>query len=127
MKIRSSSRRRAGVAAAAMTGAALLMGGAMAQPASAAVIPWGQANFYTGYLTDEGFTGDVYPIPDPGTGTLSECINLPVPMKSVANFKYAYVEVYMGEDCTRIFGRVTGMHGGTLPEPALSYKVLVSG
>ncbi|MBQ0887039.1 hypothetical protein KBZ94_19200 [Streptomyces sp. RM72] len=128
MKTRSGVRRRAGVVATLMTGAAVLLGGATAQPAAAATaeIPWGQANFYTGYYTDGVFTGDVFPIPDTGTTTPSECINLPEPMRSIANFKYAWVEVYSGEDCTHIMGRITGLHGGTLPLPALSYKVLVS-
>ncbi|MFE1996078.1 hypothetical protein [Streptomyces parvulus] len=126
MKARSGTKRRAGVLGAALTGAAVLLGAATATPAAAAEIPWGQANFYTGYYTDGVFTGDVFPIPDTGTKTPSECIELPEPMHSIANFKYAWVEVYSGEDCTHVEGRITGLHGGTLPLPALSYKVLVS-
>ncbi|WP_327111211.1 hypothetical protein OG206_01180 [Streptomyces sp. NBC_01341] len=120
MNARKIIRRNRGAIGVALAGAALLVGGAVAQPAAAAEIPWGQANFYTG----ADFTGTVYPIP--ATGSDAECINLPEPMKSIANFKYAYVDVFSGTDCTHGFGRITGLHGGTLGIPAVSYKVLVS-
>ncbi len=112
-----SPKRWAGIATT-MSGMAILAGVALAQPAAATEIPWGQANFYTG----ANFTGVVYPIP----ATDTECTNLPEPMHSVANFKYANVEVYAGEDCTIPTGNVTGLHWGTLGVPAKSYKVLVS-
>ncbi|MFF4243549.1 hypothetical protein ACFYY2_03635 [Streptomyces sp. NPDC001822] len=120
MDTRKILRRNAGAVTAALAGAALLLGGALAQPAAAAQTPWGQANFYTG----ADLTGTVYPIP--ATGSDAECINLPEPMKSVANFKYAYVDVFSGPDCTHGFARITGLHAGNLSLPAVSYKVLVA-
>ncbi|CAM5275818.1 MULTISPECIES: hypothetical protein [Streptomyces] len=110
----SRSKRIAG-AAAALSGAALLMGSALAQPAAAATTPWGQANFYSG----RDFTGSVFPIP----ATDTECTNLAEPALSVANFKYASVTVFFGEDCTQPYGNVTGLHQGNLPAPAKSYYV----
>ncbi|MFI8006997.1 hypothetical protein [Streptomyces sp. NPDC086010] len=113
-------RRNKRAMAIALAGGVLMAGAAVAQPAAAAGIPWGQANFYT----DADFAGTVHPIE--ATGTEAECVNLPEPMKSVANFKYAYVDVFAGADCTHGFARITGLHGGTLSIPAVSYKVLVS-
>ncbi|MEV7449331.1 hypothetical protein [Streptomyces nigra] len=111
----TSPGKRITRAAVAFSGAALLMGAALAQPAAAATIPWGQANFYSG----RDFTGSVFPIP----ATDTECTNLAEPALSVANFKYANVAVFFGEDCTQPYGNVTGLHQGNLPAPAKSYYV----
>ncbi|MFF0305277.1 hypothetical protein ACFYTV_31790 [Streptomyces sp. NPDC004562] len=112
----TSRNKRVAGAAAALSGAALLMGSALAQPAAAATTtPWGQANFYSG----RDFTGSVFPIP----ATDTECTNLAEPALSVANFKYASVTVFFGEDCTQPYGNVTGLHQGNLPAPARSYYV----
>ncbi|MEV5177157.1 hypothetical protein AB0L10_40235 [Streptomyces flaveolus] len=126
MKTRRGLRRRAGIAAT-MAGVAVMVGGAVAQPAAATEMrpPWGQANFYTG----SDFTGTVYPIPALGTPapySPSECVKLPEPMKSIANFKYAYVQPFEDENCTDSPGLVTGLHWGNLSTPARSYKVLVT-
>ncbi|MET7434554.1 MULTISPECIES: hypothetical protein [Streptomyces] len=98
--------------------AALLAGGVLAQPAAAIELPWGQANFYTG----ANLTGTVYPIP----ATDTECTNLPEPMYSVANFKYANVETYAGVDCTHPLANVTGLHWGNEPSGIRSYRVRVA-
>ncbi|MFE7751306.1 hypothetical protein [Streptomyces sp. NPDC057428] len=120
MDIRKNLRCNRGVVAVALAGAAFLAGGTVAQPAAAAELPWGQANFYSG----ADLTGTVYPIP--AASSDAECINLPEPMKSIANLKYAYVDVFSGEDCTHGYARITGLHAGTLAVPAMSYKVLVA-
>ncbi|KOV73875.1 hypothetical protein ADL02_38530 [Streptomyces sp. NRRL WC-3723] len=65
-------------------------------------ISWGQANFHTG----TNLTGTLYPVP----ATDTACTNLPEPMLSVANFKYANVEISKGKDCTYDLGNVTGLH-----------------
>ncbi|MFB8754469.1 hypothetical protein [Streptomyces nigra] len=108
------TKRIAGTAVA-LSGAAMLMGAALTQPAAAATIPWGQANFYSG----RDFTGSVFPIP----ATDTQCTNLAEPALSVANFKYASVTVFFGEDCTQAYGNVTGLHQGNLPAPVKSYYV----
>lgn len=120
MDTRTILRRNRRVLAIALAGGALVAGAAVAQPAAAAGVPWGQANFYT----EADFAGTVHPVQ--ATGSEAECVNLPQPMKSVANFKYAYVDVFSGADCTHGFARITGLHAGTLSIPAVSYKVLVS-
>ncbi|KOG61393.1 MULTISPECIES: hypothetical protein [Streptomyces] len=114
MNMRRSTRLTG--AAVSLSGAALLVGGALAQPAAAVDIPWGQANFYTG----TNLTGTVYPIPVTDTA----CANLPEPMLSVANFKYANVEIFKGKDCTYGLGNVTGLHWWNPPAPIYSYRVL---
>lgn len=103
-------------AAVTLSGAALLVGGALAQSAAAVEIPWGQANFYT----STNLTGTVYPIP----ATDTACTNLPEPMLSVANFKYADVEIFSGKDCTNGLAGVTGLHWWNAPVPIHSYRVL---
>ncbi|WP_329033871.1 hypothetical protein OHT61_00100 [Streptomyces sp. NBC_00178] len=111
-------RKRLAGSAVALSGAALLVGAAVAQPATAATIPWGQANFYSG----ADYTGTVYPIP----ATDTQCTNLSEPALSVANFKYASVVAFFGEDCTQPYGNVTGLHQANLPVPVKSYYVIPS-
>ncbi|MGP3938608.1 hypothetical protein [Streptomyces sp. 6N106] len=122
MTIRSN--RRLGGAVLALSGAALLVGAALAQPAAATDIPWGKAGFYTG----KDLTGTVYPI----AATDTECQTLPEPALSVANFAFAEVKVYFRENCETgspsepgdLYSNVTGLHWGNLPYPAVSYRVV---
>ncbi|MEV5176573.1 hypothetical protein AB0L10_37085 [Streptomyces flaveolus] len=116
-------KRLAGTAAAA-SGAALLLTGVAAPPASAVTIPWGQANFYTGW----DLTGTVMPV----QATDTTCHTLPQPANSVANFEFHSVEVYFRPDCETgtpnapgdSWVNATGLHWGNMPYPAISYRVV---
>ncbi|MGV9349938.1 hypothetical protein ACWDSD_35225 [Streptomyces spiralis] len=103
-------------AAVALSGSALLVGAALAQPAAAVELPWGKANFYTG----RDLTGTVLPV----KATDTECTKLPEPALSVANFAFADVLAYADENCTDIVANVPGLHWGNLYAPAVSYRVI---
>ncbi|MGW0086274.1 hypothetical protein [Streptomyces sp. NPDC003393] len=109
-------RRFLGGAAVALSGSALLVGAALAQPAAAVELPWGEANFYTG----RDLTGTVLPV----KATDTECTKLPEPALSVANFAFAGVVAYADENCTDLVANVPGLHWGDPYTSARNYRVI---
>ncbi|MEV7119800.1 hypothetical protein [Kitasatospora griseola] len=109
--------------AAVATGAALLLGAALAQPAAAVDLPHSAVAYFT---ADADLTGARFTV-DTGAG----CHNLPAAAKSAVNFTTANVTVYFNADCrTGAPGRtgdlaygLGSLHWANFPYQALSYRV----
>lgn len=122
----SSNRKRGLVAMATVaSGAALLLGTGLAQPAAAADLPeFPGASFYTG----AGYTGTELPV-DLGR---TDCVNLAQGAASAANLSAQDIEVYFNADCKTgapgtdgdIYDVLGSLVAGDFPYPAASYRVL---
>ncbi|MFJ5924681.1 hypothetical protein ACIQF6_18980 [Kitasatospora sp. NPDC092948] len=109
--------------AAVATGAALLLGGALAQPAAAVDLPHASVAYFT---TGSDLTGAQFAV-----DTAAGCHNLPAAANSAVNFTAADVTVYFNADCrTGAPGRagdlaygLGSLHWANLPYAGLSYRV----
>ncbi|MFF4737279.1 hypothetical protein ACFY2W_15600 [Streptomyces sp. NPDC001262] len=107
------------------SGAALLMGLGLAQPAAATGLPHAPVAYFS---AGQDLTGRQMPVDISNT----TCQNLPEPALSAVNFTAADIEVYCDRDChTGLPGRPSdlsfglgSLHQADFPYPALSYKVV---
>ncbi|RAJ32078.1 hypothetical protein K353_05955 [Kitasatospora sp. SolWspMP-SS2h] len=110
--------------AAAATGAALLLGTALAQPAAAVELPHAAVAYFA---TGSGLTGARFAVDPTDTG----CHDLPAAAHSGVDFTAAALTVYFNPGCTP--GRpgepgdlaygLGSLHWADFPYPALSYRV----
>lgn len=113
------------VGAVAASGAALLMGLGLAQPAAATDLPHAPVAYFS---AGQDLTGRQTPVDITNTA----CQNLAEPALSAVNFTAADIQVYFDRDCrTGLPGRPSdlsfglgSLHWGNFPYPALSYKVV---
>ena len=110
---------------ASVTGATLLVGAGIAQPAEAATFQPG-ATFYTG----ADFTGKEIPV-DLGN---AQCVSLPAPAASAANLSSQNIAVYFNADCQQGAPGTTndllfilgGLHTANFPWVGVSYRVMTT-
>ncbi|GAA2120659.1 hypothetical protein GCM10009759_69750 [Kitasatospora saccharophila] len=113
------------LAATAATGAALLLGAALAQPAAAVEFPHSAVAYFA---TGSNLTGTQFAVDTTDTG----CHNLPAPANSAVDFTAADIKVYFNADCTTGLPGKTGdtayalgsLHWANFPYPAVSYRVV---
>ncbi|MFD7730539.1 hypothetical protein ACFV6F_09170 [Kitasatospora phosalacinea] len=110
--------------ATAATGAALLLGAALAQPAAAVELPHSAVAYFT---TGSDLTGTRFAVDTADT----DCHDLPAAAASAVDFTAANITVYFNADC--VTGRpgrpgdlsyaLGSLHWANFPYPAVSYRV----
>ncbi|GLW74874.1 hypothetical protein Kpho02_71710 [Kitasatospora phosalacinea] len=111
--------------ATAATGAALLLGAALAQPAAAVELPHAAVAYFA---TGSNLTGTQYAVDTTDTG----CHDLPTAAASAVDLTTANIQVFFNADCTT--GRpgrsddlsyaLGSLHWANFPYPAVSYRVV---
>ncbi|EME98819.1 hypothetical protein H340_19518 [Streptomyces mobaraensis NBRC 13819 = DSM 40847] len=122
---RKNRKKTLTAGAAALSGAALLLGAGLAQPASAADLPHAPVAYFA---SGTDLTGRQAPvdITDPA------CRNLAEPALSAVNLTDADIQVYFNRDCRTgapgrpgdLYDALGSLHWGNFPYPALSYRVV---
>ncbi|WP_033220975.1 hypothetical protein [Kitasatospora phosalacinea] len=119
-----AARRKKTLTATAATGAALLLGAALAQPAAAVELPHSAVAYFT---SGSDLTGTRYAVDTTDTG----CHDLPAAANSAVDFTTANIAVYFDTDCaTGLPGKpgdlsyaLGSLHWANFPYPDLSYRV----
>ncbi|MEU5385081.1 hypothetical protein [Kitasatospora cineracea] len=117
--------RKKTLAATAATGAALLLGAALAQPAAAVELPHSAVAYFA---TGSDLTGARFAVDTTDT----TCHDLPAAARSAVDFTAADITVYFNAGCAT--GRPGGsgdlayglgsLHWANFPYPAVSYRVV---